>query len=70
MVDEKREEQHSPSNVISDQTGELDVRFTLWRKFCAENDVAVDSLPSELGEEVKEKWERLKEAELTTADKQ
>lgn len=70
MVNENREEQPSTSEVISDETGALDVRFTLWRRFCAENDVSVDSLPSELSEEAKEKWSKLKETELTGSDEQ
>jgi hypothetical protein len=68
MSDENLVEPSSPSNVISDDTGGLDVRFALWRKFCAENSVAVDTLPSELSEEVKGKWEKLKEEDLTKPD--
>lgn len=52
------------SNAISDETGSLDVRFALWRKFCAENGVPVESLPSELSGEEKTKWEKLKERDL------
>ena len=65
MNDENPVEQPAASTVISDDTGSLDVRFTLWRKFCAENGVSVDTLPSELSEEAKEKWEKLKEEDLT-----
>jgi hypothetical protein len=69
MVDDKREEQVSSlSNEISDETGELDVRFALWRKFCAESGLAVEILPSELSEEEKAEWEKLKETELSTAN--
>lgn len=64
MEDEKIVEQSSPANLISEDTGQLDVRFALWRKFCAGNGVAVDTLPSELSEEERERWERLKEEDL------
>lgn len=53
-----------PSNEISPLTGELDARFMLWRVFCAENAIAVDSLPSELRGEAKERWEKFKEERL------
>ncbi len=52
------------TNRISDQTGQFDARFLLWRKFCADNGVPVETLPSQLKGETKEKWERLKEEEL------
>jgi hypothetical protein len=29
-------------------TGDLDVRFVLWRKFCADQGIAIDSLPGDL----------------------
>ena len=52
------------TNKISDQTGQFDARFLLWRKFCAENDVPVDTLPSQLTGKAKENWENLKSEEL------
>ena len=52
------------SNEISDETGQYDVRFLLWRKFCSENGVPVETLPGELKGEIKEKWESLKEERL------
>jgi hypothetical protein len=52
------------TNKISDQTGQFDSRFLLWRKFCAENDVPVDTLPSQLTGKAKENWENLKSEEL------
>lgn len=52
------------SNEISDGTGQFDSRFVLWRKFCAENGVAVESLPSDLTGEAREEWERLKNEHL------
>ncbi|MDT7603152.1 MAG: hypothetical protein QOF61_1149 [Acidobacteriota bacterium] len=52
------------TNQISDQTGQFDARFLLWRKFCAENDVPVDTLPSQLTGTAKENWDQLKSEEL------
>jgi len=51
-------------NEISEQTGELDARFVLWRDFCGEYNIPVETLPSDLTGEAKEKWETLKEEEL------
>ena len=51
-------------NEVSDETGQFDPRFVLWRKFCAGHAIAVDSLPSALTGEVKEQWEILKKGEL------
>jgi len=57
-------QQSTSSNVISDETGDLDVRFALWREFCAENGVSVETLPSELSGEAKTRWEKMKESDL------
>jgi CheY-like chemotaxis protein len=46
--------------TISPDTGRLDPRFMLWRLFCAENQVPVETLPSELKRELKKEWEHLK----------
>ena len=54
----------SKSNIISDQTGQFDTRFILWRAFCAEHDVPVETLPSDLKGEAKEKWDEIKERSL------
>ena len=51
-------------NSVSDSTGQYDLRFVLWRKFCAENDIAVDTLPSQLDDDQKELWEKMKESRL------
>lgn len=51
-------------NEISDETGEFDQRFILWRHFCAKNDIPVESLPSQLNEEQRELWEELKQSRL------
>ncbi|MCA1816790.1 MAG: hypothetical protein LC746_10360 [Acidobacteria bacterium] len=52
------------TNKISEETGQFDARFLLWRKFCADNGVAVDTLPSQLTGKAKENWEKLKADEL------
>jgi predicted amidohydrolase len=36
----------------------------LWRKFCADNGVPVETLPSDLSGGVKEQWEKLKAERL------
>ena len=51
-------------NVISDHTGQYDARFMLWRMFCAENNVPVETLPGDLKGEARERWEKLKDNEL------
>ena len=67
MADEKRPQQQEEAplpNRITEQTGQFDARFILWRTFCAENNVAVETLPSELSGAIREKWEKLKTQEL------
>ena len=51
-------------NEISDETGQFDLRFVLWRHFCSTNNIPVDSLPSQLDDEQKERWEALKSSRL------
>ncbi len=51
-------------NIISDQTGQFDLRFVLWRHFCEQNNVPVETLPSQLDGELKEKWDELKASRL------
>jgi len=51
-------------NIISEQTGQFDLRFVLWRHFCAQNNIPVESLPSQLKDELKDKWEELKASRL------
>ena len=62
--EKKKEAQPRVDNVISDQTGQFDLRFVLWRHFCAQNNIPVETLPSQLDEEQKEKWEQLKASRL------
>ena len=61
---EKKEEKPKLTNQVPDHTGQFDARFLLWRKFCAENGVDVDSLPGDLTGEVRQKWDELKASEL------
>jgi hypothetical protein len=61
---ELMEPQDAILNEVSDETGQFDPRFILWRKFCAEQDIPVDSLPGNLTGEVKEQWEKLKAGRL------
>jgi hypothetical protein len=60
MADEKPK----LSNEINPETGQFDARFMLWRMFCADNGVAVETLPSDLKGEVKDKWEKVKNEQL------
>jgi CheY-like chemotaxis protein len=53
-------EGNSAKGGIPDETGNLDPRFMLWRMFCAENNVPLETLPSSLGRELKKKWQQLK----------
>jgi hypothetical protein len=64
MIREKKKESPPVDNVISDQTGQFDLRFVLWRHFCAQNNIPVETLPSQLNEEQKEHWEQLKASRL------
>jgi hypothetical protein len=62
MASEKKPPQ--VDNIISDETGQFDLRFILWRHFCTQNNIPVESLPSQLDDEQKEKWEALKASRL------
>lgn len=64
MTEEKQKGQPSVPNQISDETGQYDARFVLWRKFCADNNVPVETLPGDLTGDVKTKWDQLKEKRL------
>ena len=71
MSREKKKEAQPPvDNVISDQTGQFDLRFVLWRHFCAQNNIPVETLPSQLNGEQKEQWEQLKASRLRGPGKQ
>lgn len=60
MADEKPK----LSNEINPQTGQFDARFMLWRMFCADNNVPVETLPSDLKGEARDRWEKIKNEEL------
>ena len=60
MADEKQK----LSNEINPETGQFDARFMLWRMFCADNNVPVETLPSDLKGETKDKWEKVKNEQL------
>jgi hypothetical protein len=65
MLRSKPKNQPKPiDNSVSDTTGQYDLRFVLWRQFCAQNNVPVDTLPSQLNEEQKERWEKMKQKRL------
>jgi hypothetical protein len=36
----------------------------LWRQFCAQNNIPVDTLPSQLNGEQKERWDKMKQKRL------
>ncbi len=64
VADEKNSDDAMVANVISDETGQFDARFMLWRTFCSENDVPVETLPSDLTGDVRDKWNATKDTEL------
>ena len=65
MFKGKQKNQPKPvDNSVSDSTGAYDLRFVLWRHFCAQNNVPVDTLPSQLNDELKERWEKMKSKRL------
>jgi hypothetical protein len=59
-----KQEQKPIENVISDQTGQFDLRFILWRHFCEENNLPVETFSSDLSDELKDKWDALKASKL------
>lgn len=64
MAEEKPKDRQRVTNEVSPETGQFDARFILWRTFCADNNLPVDTLPSELKGEAREKWEKLKNEQL------
>ena len=64
MTADKREEKPVVPNVVSDETGQYDARFLLWRAFCAKYNVPVETLPGDLTGEAKERWEQMKAGNL------
>ena len=63
------EQQNAILNEVSDETGQFDPRFLLWRKFCADQGIPVHSLPGDLTGELKEQWEKLKARGLGSTSK-
>ena len=61
---QRKNEQPPIDNSVSDSTGQYDLRFVLWRQFCAQHDIPVDTLPSQLENEQKDLWEEMKEKRL------
>lgn len=57
-------EKQSVPNEISDDTGQYDIRFLLWRQFCAEHGLPVATMPSDLEGDISDEWEQLKEERL------
>ncbi|HET9786790.1 MAG TPA: hypothetical protein VFP47_06640 [Pyrinomonadaceae bacterium] len=51
-------------NSVSDSTGQYDLRFVLWRQFCAQLGLSVDTLPSQLDNDQKDLWEAMKAKRL------
>ena len=65
MFKGKQNKQPKPiDNSVSDSTGAYDLRFVLWRHFCAQNNIPVDTLPSQLNDEMKDKWDQVKSKRL------
>jgi hypothetical protein len=54
------EEKPKVENEISDETGQHDARFLLWRRFCSDNNIPVETMPGDLSGDAKQKWEKLK----------
>ena len=64
VADKKRTDNDAVMNTITDETGQFDARFLLWRTFCAEHDVPVETLPSDLTGDIRDKWNALKDSKL------
>lgn len=64
MNTERKKQQPELDNSVSDSTGQYDLRFVLWRQFCAQNGLSVDTLPSQLDNEQKDRWEEMKAKRL------
>jgi len=61
---QRKKEPPPVDNSVSDSTGQYDLRFVLWRQFCAQNNIPVDTLPSQLEDEQKDRWEEMKNKRL------
>jgi hypothetical protein len=61
---QRKKEPPPIDNSVSDSTGQYDLRFVLWRQFCAQHNIPVDTLPSQLENEQKDLWEAMKSRRL------
>lgn len=64
MNSEQKKQSRKLDNSVSDSTGQYDLRFVLWRQFCQQNGIPVDTLPSQLTSEQKDRWEEMKAKRL------
>lgn len=64
MMNKGKKEPPPVDNSVSDSTGQYDLRFVLWRQFCDRYSIPVDTLPSQLDDEQKNKWEEMKAKRL------
>jgi hypothetical protein len=60
----ERNKQPELDNSVSDSTGQFDLRFVLWRQFCEQQGIEVDTLPSQLDDDQKDLWEKMKAKRL------
>jgi hypothetical protein len=65
VAENKREDKPVVPNVISEETGQFDTRFLLWRAFCAKHNVPVETLPGDLPAAAKAEWEKMKNNKLS-----
>ena len=63
-MSEQKKQPRELDNSVSDSTGQYDLRFVLWRQFCALNNIPVDTLPSQLDDDQKDRWEEMKSQRL------
>ena len=61
---ERNKQPGEVDNSVSDSTGQYDLRFVLWRQFCAQQGIEVDTLPSQLSNDQKDLWEEMKAKRL------
>jgi hypothetical protein len=61
---ERKKQPREVDNSVSDSTGQYDLRFVLWRQFCAQHGLSVDTLPSQLDDDQKDLWEEMKAKRL------
>jgi hypothetical protein len=64
VPDEKDGQKNMPANEVSEETGQYDARFILWRAFCNQNGIPVETLPSELKGDNKDRWDEMKDNNL------